>query len=177
MDREAAGRAVVKPNVAHATGGSAARWRLVAALLLPPLAAAAFAATALARRHAPGMFDASSPPADIRSLVEAVGRSDLATVHAAIRAGLDANQRGPYRNVDLFGRRTVHASPLFVAVAVGDAPMVRLLLGAGLELTRLSNREAACVGQALRRNEELRLLALAGLEPMPIACAYSPVAP
>lgn len=153
------------------------RGRLVAALLLPPLAAAAFAATALACRHVSGVFEASSPPVDTRSLVEAAGRSDLAVVHAAIRAGLDPNQRGPYRNVDLFGRRTVHASPLFVAVAVGDASMVRLLLGAGLDLTRLSNREAACVGQALKRNEELRLLALAGLEPMPTACAYSPLAP
>ncbi len=168
---------MVEPNVAQATGGAAGRSRLIATLLLPPLVAATFAATALARRHVSGLFDASSPPADIRSLVEAAGRSDLATVHAAILAGLDPNQRGPYRNVDLFGRRTVHASPLFVAVAVGDASMVRLLLGAGLDLTRPENREAACVGQAFGRHEELRLLALAGLEPMPVACAYAPLTP
>lgn len=122
---------------------------VAALLVLVPAVAAALLVTALeagrARQPDDPLFDGPPP----RSLARAILDGDVEGAFALVRAGRDPNQPLDAALPDAsIGRdRAVHLTPLALAAAAGDANVVRMLLSAGVDLTRPENQLALCVAR------------------------------
>ena len=132
---------------------------VAAAFVLVPAVAAALLVAALeagrARQPDDPLFDGPPPTSLARSILD----GDVEGAFAFVRAGQDPNVPVDATLPDpSSGRgRVVRVAPLVLAVAAGNANDVRMLLGAGVDLTRPENQLALCLA---RERDDADLTAL-----------------
>lgn len=147
------------------------RRRLIlgAALVAPALVALASAVILLAALVGRDrlFFAAPADPADLPSLMSAVGSGDLARAHELLLAGVDPNGLVPFQHYDITGDRELMASALYRSAGFGDDNMALLLLHNGADIRAESNRHAICAAAALGRTSVLPVLLRFGADPNP----------
>jgi hypothetical protein len=122
---------------------------VAALVVLTPAVATALLVTALeagrARQPDDPLFNGPPP----RSLARAILDGDVEGAFALLRAGLDPNLPVDATLPDATAKRprAVHLTPLALAAAAGNANGVRMLLGAGVDLTRPENQLALCLAR------------------------------
>ena len=136
---------------------------LVAVLAaLPIVASAAMLITLETTRGLRPRADLFAPPA-AASLAEALDQGDLVQAHALL-------EREPgvllwVSHPALTGGRSTLVSPLLWAAGTGNDDAVRMLLGMGYDISRGSDRYAACLARAAGKTNTAELLMAYGHPP------------
>ena len=148
---------------------------LAAAFVLVPAVATALLLVALeagrVRQPDDPLFEGPRPA----SLARAILDGDVEGAFALVRAGRDPNLPMEVELPDSASgsRRSVRITPLVLAVAARDANNVRMLLSAGVDLTRPENQLALCLARD-RHDADLTTLLTSAVPGEP-ACPARPL--